>query len=117
AMGRVLLGGLDGASLHERLTRSTELGETYGVMCEPDRLTGLIRQAQVRGWAVVDQELEQGVRSVAVPLHDGNGAIVAALSVSTPASRVSVAALKAQFRQRLALVARQIEEYSNGAGG
>jgi len=47
--------------------------------------------------AVVDQELEQGVRSVAAPLHDASGAVIAALNVSAHAARISLETLRDRF--------------------
>ncbi len=48
-----------------------------------------LREVREQGWALVDQELEVGVRSVAAPVHDADGGVVAAMNVSTHASRTS----------------------------
>jgi IclR family transcriptional regulator, pca regulon regulatory protein len=48
-----------------------------------------LRQAAVDGYALVDQELEEGVRSVAVPIRDRTGRTVAAVNVATHAGRAS----------------------------
>jgi IclR family pca regulon transcriptional regulator len=53
---------------------------------------------RARGFAIVDQELELGVRSVAAPLHDAAGRTIAAVNVSTHVNRTT----KAQLQRRLA---------------
>jgi IclR family pca regulon transcriptional regulator len=42
------------------------------------------------GYALVDQELEEGVRSTAAPIRNGRGKVLAAMNVSAHASRVAV---------------------------
>ena len=54
------------------------------------------------GWAAVDQELEEGVRSAAVPIRDGNDGVAAALNVSVHATRMSMQALRRQVVPRAA---------------
>jgi len=62
-----------------------------------------------QGYAVVDQELEQGIRSVAVPVRNARGTVIAAINVSAHASRVTVVHLRQQFRARLMVTATAIE--------
>jgi IclR family pca regulon transcriptional regulator len=61
------------------------------------------------GWAAVDQELEQGVRSAAVPIRDANHAVVAALNVSVHATRMTMPALRRDVVPRLLRTAEAIE--------
>ncbi len=68
---------------------------------DPARLLGLIRQVRSQGWALVDQELEDGVRSVAAPLRDRSGRAIAAINVSTHAGRVSLEELRGPILQAL----------------
>ncbi|WP_031517884.1 IclR family transcriptional regulator domain-containing protein [Streptomyces sp. NRRL F-5123] len=89
SMGRVLLAGLppadrarwlSGADL-ERLTRFT--------LTDRDRLAAVLDRTADDGYALVDQELEEGLRSVAVPVRDREGSVVAAANVSLHAGRTS----------------------------
>ena len=61
------------------------------------------------GYAIVDQELEEGLRSIAVPLRDGSGAVVAAMNLSTHAARRSVASMRADLLPPLLETAARIE--------
>jgi IclR family transcriptional regulator, pca regulon regulatory protein len=57
---------------------------------------------------VVDQELEDGLRSAAAPIVDASGALAAAMNVSVHASRVSLADLRRSYVPQLVATARQI---------
>ncbi|MNY68038.1 Pca regulon regulatory protein [compost metagenome] len=54
-------------------------------------------QVREQGWCIVDQELEQSLRSVAVPVRDASGQVLAAMNVSTHAGRVSRQELETRF--------------------
>jgi IclR family pca regulon transcriptional regulator len=66
-----------------------------------DALRSLITQAGIDGYAVVDQELELGLRSIAVPIRDSRGRVVAALNVSAHASRSTRASLSSEVLEPL----------------
>jgi IclR family pca regulon transcriptional regulator len=97
SMGRVLLAALPDAELEERLARIDVRPLTPRTVKDHDALRKVLDQVRRQGWAVVDQELEQGLRSAAVPIHDASGAVVAALNVSVHASRASMAELRGRF--------------------
>ena len=65
---------------------------------------------------MVDQELEQGVRSAAVPIRDATGAVVAALNVSVHATRMTMQALRRQVGPKLLRTAEAIEVDLRAAG-
>ncbi|RKO20409.1 hypothetical protein D7Z96_18715 [Pseudarthrobacter phenanthrenivorans] len=92
ATGRVLLGGLAPAELEEYLS-SIEPGP--GV--DPDYVRDRIEGARQRGWTMADQELTPGIRSVAVPLYDPDGRIIAALNIAAHATRVDARVLETDF--------------------
>ncbi|CEA08889.1 Pca regulon regulatory protein [Arthrobacter saudimassiliensis] len=86
SMGRVLLAGLPEEEL-ERYIADVELAPlTERTITDPQRLREEIARVRERGWAVVDQELEIGLRSVAVPIFSPTGAVVAALNTSMQAT-------------------------------
>jgi IclR family transcriptional regulator, pca regulon regulatory protein len=109
SMGRVLLAGLESDALAERLAR-TEI-EPLTPTTVPDRETLHRRVDEVRaaGWAAVDQELEQGVRSAAVPIRDGSQSVVAALNMSVHATRMTMQELRREVVPRLQRTAEAIE--------
>jgi IclR family transcriptional regulator, pca regulon regulatory protein len=117
SMGRVLLAGLDPEALDERLERMPIEHLTPTTVADSAVLRERIDEVRAAGWAAVDQELEQGVRSAAVPIKDGNHAVVAALNVSVHASRMSMQALRRQVVPRLKRTAEAIEVDLRAAGG
>jgi len=101
SMGRVLLADLPDDELHARLVAMPVEKRAEHTETDPARLLGLIRQVRAQGWALVDQELEDGVRSVAAPLRDRSGRAIAAINVSTHAGRVSLDELRGPILQAL----------------
>ena len=117
SMGRVLLAGLDDDTLSERIDR-IEL-ERLTPMTVPDRtlLRDRIDEARRAGWAAVDQELEEGVRSAAVPIRDASGRVVAALNLSVHATRMTMPALRREVVPKLLRTAEAIEVDLSVSGG
>ena len=97
SMGRVLLAVLPAAELEERLSRIVVRPLTPRTVKDHDGLRRILDQVRKQGYAVVDQELEQGLRSAAVPIRDASGTVVAALNVSVHASRASMQELRGAF--------------------
>jgi IclR family pca regulon transcriptional regulator len=89
SMGRVLLAALSDAELQQYLARTTRPKLTRLTRTDAAELTAIMTETRHCGWALVDQELEEGLRSIAVPLVNNAGRIIAALNVSAHASRVS----------------------------
>lgn len=90
SMGRVLLAALDEPELDAWLARQLFVAHTPRTLTDPRQVRHAIVAAREDGHAVVDQELEQGLRSMAVPVRDPAGRVVAALNVSTHAARVTI---------------------------
>ncbi|MFB4290194.1 IclR family transcriptional regulator C-terminal domain-containing protein [Nonomuraea sp. ATR24] len=106
SMGRVLLAGLPEESLAaiappRRLTRHT--------VASPGELAEAVRRAAKDGYALVDQELEEGVRSIAVPVRGRDGRVVAAVNVATHASRATPADLVRDLLPALTEAAARME--------
>ena len=59
---------------------------------QPDRAErdAVLREVRARGWALTDEQLARGIRSVAAPLRDGSGRVIAALNVNTHAAETPV---------------------------
>ena len=109
SMGRVLLAALDPEALDERLARMEIRSLTPTTVADVERLRRQLDRVRAQGWAAVDQELEQGVRSVAVPIRDATGAVSAALNVSVHASRMTMPTLRKQVLPQLLQTAAAIE--------
>ncbi|MFW9266579.1 pca regulon transcriptional regulator PcaR [Pseudomonas sp. D2-30] len=97
SMGRILLAALDDASLRDYLDHADLQAKTSRTLHTPEALLECLHQVRQQGWCIVDQELEQGLRSIAVPVYDASGQVVAALNVSTHAGRVSRNELEQRF--------------------
>ena len=75
------------------------------------RLPGRVAGARRDGYALVDEELEIGLRSIAVPVRDRAGRIVAAINVPTQSARCDVETMKRDFLPVLLSAATRIEHY------
>ncbi|SDD60295.1 IclR family transcriptional regulator domain-containing protein [Glycomyces harbinensis] len=87
SMGRVLLADLDTERLDAALEEARPVAFTPFTITDEARLRAEIDLVRSQGWAFVDQELEEGLRSIAVPIRDQWGKAVAAMNVSSHTSR------------------------------
>jgi IclR family pca regulon transcriptional regulator len=87
SMGRVLLAGLTDAQAAGVLEASDIGPRTRFTEIEPDRLLAAIARVRADGHALVNQELEEGLSSIAVPLTDRAGHVIAAMNLSVNANR------------------------------
>jgi IclR family pca regulon transcriptional regulator len=109
SMGRVLLAALPDRELGDYLERTTRPRLTEHTRTTDDELRAAIVDVRRAGWSLVDQELEQGLRSIAVPLTNSKGRVVAALNVSAHASRVSAEEMVSAILPHLQAAQRQID--------
>ena len=115
SMGRVLLGGLEEDELEERLSRIDIRPLTPHTVKDEAGLRESIAAVRRQGYAMVDQELEEGLRSAAVPIRGASGNITAALNVSVHASRASMAVLRREFLPHALEAAAASEDDLRGA--
>jgi IclR family transcriptional regulator, pca regulon regulatory protein len=80
----------------------------------PEALRPKLEAVRRQGWALVDQELEVGLRSIAAPIHDRDGVTIAAVNVSAHAGRRTVANMKRELLPPLLATARRIEDDLGG---
>jgi IclR family transcriptional regulator, pca regulon regulatory protein len=109
SMGRVLLADLPGDALERYLAEAAFERLTAHTVTKPDTLRSIVREVAAQGYAIVDQELEEGLRAVAAPIRGAADVGTAAINVSAHASRVSMAAMRGQILPALLETARQIE--------
>jgi IclR family transcriptional regulator, pca regulon regulatory protein len=109
SMGRVLLAAMTGEELERYLADATFEPLTARTVTSPDRLRAIVREVARQGYAIVDQELEEGLRAVAAPIRGGATVGTAAINVSAHASRVSMTAMRGQILPALLETASQIE--------
>ena len=90
SLGKVLLAALAPAELEEVLAQPTRSG--LQARWQPDRAErdAELREVRARGWSLTDEQLALGIRSVAAPLRDGHGRVVASINVNTHAAETPV---------------------------
>jgi IclR family pca regulon transcriptional regulator len=109
SMGRVLLAAASEDELERYFAEVTFESFTRRTVTDPARLRVILGDVARQGYAIVDQELEEGLRAVAAPIRGAVDVGTAAINVSAHASRVSMAALRAEILPVLLQTARQIE--------
>jgi IclR family pca regulon transcriptional regulator len=109
SMGRVLLAAMSPAELDQYLTEATFEPFTAQTVTDPEQLRQVMRDVARQGYSIVDQELEEGLRAIAVPIRGANGTVTAALNVSAHARRLSPEAMRAELLPFMLETARQIE--------
>lgn len=107
SMGRVLLAGLEPGALDDVLARTDLVALTPETVCEPRALRAELDRVGEQGYALVDQELEAGLRSIAAPIRAA-GEVVAAINVSAHATR-SIEDVRGSLLPPLLLTAEAIE--------
>jgi IclR family pca regulon transcriptional regulator len=110
SMGRVLLADLPPAQLDRLLAGRRLEALTPMTVTDTGAIKKELQRVRQQGWALVDQELELGLRSIAAPLRNRPGCAVAALNVSTHASRVDMERLLGEFLPALLRTAARVTE-------
>jgi IclR family pca regulon transcriptional regulator len=109
SMGRVLLAGMSPEDLDRYLAEADLAPITARTVTEPGRLREIVGEVGRQGYAIVDQELEEGLRAIAAPIHGAGGAVTAAINLSAHASRVSPSAMRTELLPALQQTAARIE--------
>ena len=108
SMGRVLLADLPPPRLEQYLARAELTRLTSRTVSTPAELKRALAEVRRQGYAIIDQELEIGLRSIAVPVKDAAGRCVAAINVGTQSARVSVAEMQTRFLAPLQAAASEL---------
>ena len=108
SMGRVLLASLSPGELEASLARIEFKHYTDRTVSSAEKLKQILRLVSRNGYAIVDQELELGLRSMAVPIQNGLGRVVAALNIGAHAQRVSIQMMQTRFLPQLQAAAQEI---------
>jgi IclR family transcriptional regulator, pca regulon regulatory protein len=109
SMGRVLLAAQPDEWLEEYLSSVSLRGLTGHTITDRTALRNELRKIRARGWALVDQELEEGLRSLAAPIRDADGRVIAAMNVSTHAGRRTLDSIVEDLLRPLLATASRIE--------
>jgi IclR family pca regulon transcriptional regulator len=110
SMGRVLLAGQPDDWLDRYLATAKLEAKTPATITDTARLRRQLLSIRQLGYAIVDQELEEGLRSIAAPIRDGAGKVIAAINVSVHAGRGTVESMRERLLPPLIQTAAAIED-------
>jgi IclR family pca regulon transcriptional regulator len=110
SMGKILLAYLPAEKLDLYFQSAPLRRLTKRTICDEPTLRAALKEARSRGWAINDQDCEDGIRTVAAPLFDRSNSVVAAINISAHASRVSIRELKGTYLPVLLDAADQISK-------
>ena len=97
AVGRAILGRVTDAELKTKLAATKRAALTPQTITDSKRLLAAIAADRARGYSLVDREAEPHFRSIAVPVHRYDGAIVAAINIGAHVDRISTAEMAKRF--------------------
>jgi IclR family pca regulon transcriptional regulator len=110
SMGRVLLSSLDDAALDAILDASNLHAHTPRTVTDKNELKQIIAQVRRQGWAINDQELEEGLISISAPIRNRQGRIIAAMNISGNAQRNSAKQMMKTFLEPLQKAAQNVSD-------
>lgn len=108
SLGKVLLAALGDDEVDDVLAQPSRSGVTPVWAPTRKERTAVLWEVRARGWALADEELARGIRSVAAPLRDGAGRVVAALNVNAHAGETSLERLTGEHLPALLTTAADV---------
>ena len=107
-MGRVLLAALPQSELEKYLEQVQLRRRTPQTVTEKSRLREILAEVSREDYALTNGELEEGLRSIAVPVRSSGGRVVAAINISTQVGRVTKSQMLKEFLPVLRIAAHRI---------
>jgi IclR family transcriptional regulator, pca regulon regulatory protein len=114
SMGRMLMTALPQQELMDLLAASDLTARTKYTLTDAKEIAAKVAQARRQGWALVNQELEEGLVSLAAPIVNRSGQMVAALNISGQANRTSARVMQDTMLEPLLETARTISQRLGG---
>ena len=108
SIGRVLLAYMPAEQLEQYLARVVLTPHTARTVSSVEKLRLALRNVRRHGYALVDQEFEVGLRSIAVPVHSPTGRVVATINLSGSAPRISLYEMQTRFLPHLRNAATEL---------
>jgi len=108
SLGKVLLAALSDDEVEEVLAQPSRSGVAPAWVPDRQERAAVLREVRARGWALSDEQLARGIRSVAAPLRDGKGQVVAAMNVNAHAGETSLERLTQEHLPALLAAAADV---------
>jgi len=108
ALGRILVGYLDEAEIWRRLRSQRIEAYTPQTITDLQALYDRIRADHEQKFSIVDEELERGLRALAVPVVDRSGQAIGAINLSTHSTRTTRNEMRQQFLPELKRISAQV---------
>lgn len=115
SLGRMLLAGLPDQEVIALLQASTLEPRTRYTLTEVDALLAKVQQARRQGWCLVNQELEEGLVSIAAPVLNRAGRTIAALNISGQVNRTPPRQVQETMLPALRAAAAEVSRRLGGA--
>jgi IclR family pca regulon transcriptional regulator len=109
SMGRVLLAAQPADLIEAYLASGAVQQLTSHTVTDAAKLRAVLARVRSQGYCLVDQELEQGLRSIAVPIRNGDATVIAAINISLHVSRGTADTIKRELLPPLLETAKDIE--------
>lgn len=116
SLGRVLLAAQPDEQVQALLERCPRTQYTQLTQTSDEALWAAIRQTRAQGWCLLNQELEEGLISIAAPVRNRMGQTVAALNISGQANRTSAEMMQTQLLPQLLQTCERISQLLQAAG-
>lgn len=110
SMGRAILGAGTVEAQEAFLSKVRLRQLTPYTVTSVDELRAKLEEVRSQGWALVDQELEEGLRSLAAPVRNARGEVVAAVNISAPVRRGKLEDIVRELLPPVLAAAKSIEE-------
>jgi IclR family transcriptional regulator, pca regulon regulatory protein len=108
SMGRILIAHMQPDEMEDYIRRIAFTRYTERTITSAEKLRPVLRATRQSGYCIVDQELELGLRSMAVPVRNPEDQVVAAVNVGTHAQRVSIQQMQTTFLPHLLAAAQEL---------
>ncbi len=113
SMGRVMLAALPEPEARQLLEAAPLVARTRHTVTDIDALMSILGTVRAQGYALIDQEVELGLRSIAVPVINARGRTIAALNVGVPANQDEVGALARLYLEPMRAVQAELRAMLN----
>jgi len=97
SLGKILLAALPPCEAERVLAEPSRSGITARWQPSPAERAAELRRVRARGWSLTDEQLALGIRSVAAPLRDGDGRVIAAMNITVHAAETPVEILTGKY--------------------